>query len=95
MNSDWISGTFTVKSNQDGDWYEVAKPDSEQIWSAQSAGFVTKFTEIDALFQVERLVGAGKNHELVRARTEGTVQFLGQLSRDTYLSYSRLWGAIL
>jgi hypothetical protein len=91
MNSNPISGIFTVKSDQDGDWYEVAfKPDHEQIWSAQATGFIAKFTEIDALYHVERIVGAGKHPELVKARTEGVVHFLGHLSRDTYLSYSPL-----
>ena len=80
MNSNSISGIFTIRSNQDGDWYEVAfKPDYEQIWSAQPTGFVAKFTEIDALYHVERIIGVGNNHELVTARSEGSARFLGQV----------------
>jgi hypothetical protein len=91
MNSNPISAIFTINSNQDGDWYEAAfKTDHEQIWSAQPAGIVARLSEIDALYHVERIIGAGKNHELVKARTEGVVNFLGQLSTDTYLSYSQL-----
>jgi hypothetical protein len=90
MNSHPISGRFTVKSNQDGEWYEVEfKPDHEQIWSAEPKGFVAKFTGVDSLYHVEQIIGAGKGHELVRARNEGTIYFLGQVSRDTYFSYSQ------
>jgi hypothetical protein len=39
MNSDPIWGSFTLKSNQNGDWYEVEfKPDHDQIWSPQPKG---------------------------------------------------------
>jgi hypothetical protein len=93
MNSNSISGIFTIRSNQDGDWYELAfKPDHEQIWSAQPTGFVAKFTEIDALYHVEKIIGVGNSHELVRARSEGSVHFLGQVSKEIYFMYSQFNG---
>ena len=90
MNSNPISGIFTVKSDQDGDWYEVEfKLDHQQIWSAQPMGFIVKFTEIDSLYHVEQIIGTGRSPELVRARTAGVVHFLGQLSRDSYFTDSK------
>jgi hypothetical protein len=90
MSSHPTSGSFTVKSDQDGEWYEVEfRPDHEQIWSAQPKGFVAKFTGIDSLYHVEQIIDQGKSHELVRARNEGTIRFLGQVSRDNYFRYSQ------
>ena len=73
--------------------YEVAfKPDHELIWSAQPTGFVAKFTGIDALYHVERIIGVGNSHELVRPRSEGNAHFLGHVSKEIYLMYSQFDG---
>jgi hypothetical protein len=67
MDSNSITGIFTIKSNEDGDWYELEfKPDHEQTWSARPTGFVVKAPEMDSLYHVGQIIGTGRSPELVR-----------------------------
>ncbi|HVA77258.1 MAG TPA: hypothetical protein VNF27_05155 [Candidatus Binataceae bacterium] len=85
MNTAPIFGTFTLKSNEDGDWYEVSfKPDRDQIWSAQPQGWIVKFSGAHCVDEVENLVGADRPDNLRDARLHGFAQFSGHVTRDQY-----------
>ena len=89
MDTDLIHGTFTVKSNVDGDWYEVSfKPDYRVIWSASPTGWVANFAGPDCRREVENLVG--EKPEMLRdARLNGSAWFTGAVSRAQYSKYAK------
>lgn len=85
MNPTSLGGTFTVRSNLDGDWYEVDfRPDQDQTFPVEPDVISVAFAEPDRLLRLDELIGAQRESELAYARAQGLARFSGEISKATY-----------
>lgn len=84
--SDIIHGKFTISSDLEGSFYDVAfEPESEQIWAACPRGFGKRFDRVE---DAETLVGAHREPKFRDARLNGRACFSGSITRSQYAQYA-------